>query len=76
MLNAGSGMQANLNYASQIQGVQNTIDTGLAGAASALVTGLDKIAQSIKEMNDPNKTSSQKAEGIRRIFGVEAPSLF
>jgi len=68
MLNAGNGMAANLNYASQIQGIQNQIDAGLAAAASALVSGLDKIARSISEMNDPNKTTKQKMEGLETIL--------
>lgn len=68
MLNAGSGMQANLQYASQIQGIQNSIDTGLASAASALITGFRNIEQSIRIMNNDRMTGEQKRDAMRALF--------
>lgn len=68
MLNAGSGMQANLQYASQIQGIQNSIDTGLAAAASALITGFRNMEQAIRIMNNNDMTGEQKRDAMRRLF--------
>ena len=68
MLNAGSGMQANLQYASQLQGIQNSIDTGLAAAASGLVTGFRNMEQAIRIMSDDRLSGTQKLENIRQLF--------
>ena len=68
MLDAGSGMQANLQYASQLQGIQNSIDTGLAAAASGLVTGFRNMEQAIRIMSDDRLSGTQKLENIRQLF--------
>ena len=68
MLNAGSGMAANLMYASQIQGIQNSIDTGLAAAASALVTGFKNMEQAIRIMSNDKMSQSDKIDAMRTLF--------
>lgn len=68
MLNAGPGMAANVANAVQIQGIQNSIDTGLASAAGALVDGLRKIADAIKLMGDNQAAGRPAYEGMRSLF--------
>lgn len=68
MLNAGYGMETNLKNAATIQGIQNSIDTGLAAAASGLIKGLQKIQQSIERMNQNQQAGRPINDGIRRIF--------
>jgi len=71
MLTAGDGMAANLSYASQIQGIQNSIDTGLAAAASALIGGFRNMEQAIRIMGDQNMSHSQKIDAMRELFPSE-----
>lgn len=68
MLSAGNGRVANVNYATEIQNIQNSIDTGLASAASALIQGFRDMRDAIKIMSNDKMTTGDKVEGIRKLF--------
>ncbi len=68
MLNAGPVAAKNIQNALAIQGIQNSIDTGLAAAAGGLITGLGKIQKAIEQMNKNQSAGRPMNEGLRAIF--------